>query len=323
MNFIIYLHMPISLTNGGITVQLNLAKSLHEKGMNTKLISPHGNVENTIYSNFGSINDINDNTFVIYCDGIKGNPLNAKNVIRWLLYGIQTEVSSTFLDTDIIYYFLPFCKQNILRNKLTFMYLNPSAYNKHLARHRESCFIVKKGFNYAKNSTNLRVFGSMKKPSLIRSLRSIQKANSLNIEYLSTQEEYIEIFNTTKYFFCYDPVCFLVILALMCGCVVIQDPMAGYSEEEWLKTSFGSSNRIKGLAYGVENLQYAIATIDEAPQQCKKLIESNNSSIDTFIQQIRDKTYSTEKCYDFDSSPYSFQHGYYKNKLMNNNVGFY
>ena len=140
------------------------------------------------------------------------------------------------------------------------------------------------------------------------------------LDGMTSFNEYIDIFNTTKYFFCYDPVCFLVVIALMCGCVVIQDPMAGYTELEYLYATLRSPDRLRGLAYGIDNLPYAIATIHEAPEQCRKLVESNNSSIDTFIQQIKSKTYSTDKCYDFENSPYSFQHDYFANKIMNNNV---
>ena len=323
MNFIIYLHMPISTINGGITVQLNLAKLLNDKGVPTKLLSPHGNIDNSIYNNFASTSDMNDDTVVIYCEGVNGNPLNCNKVVRWVLYGAWNSSIQTFSDDEIIYYFLPFCKLNNPINRLTFVYLNPSAYNKGVYRYRESCYIIKKGGNYTKNCNRERAFGQLKTPQLIRSLRNISKNNSYNIDSLKTQEEYIEFFNTTRIFFCYDPACFLVIMALICGCIVIQDPMAGYSEMEWIHTTTGFTERIKGLAYGVENLPYAIATIHEAAEQCKKMIESSNSSIDTFIQQMKNNTYSTGKCYNFDDSPYSFQHGYFKNKIMNNNVGLY
>jgi hypothetical protein len=315
--------MPISTINGGVTVQLNLAKALNDRGLSTKLLSPHGNLENPIYNNFGSADDIDQNTVVIYCEGVKGNPLNAKTVVRWILYGAWKSNVDTFSNNEIIYYFLPFCKMNKSSNLLTYLYLNANAYNWHTSRYRESCYIVKKGFNYTKNPNVNRNFGHTSN-QLIRSLRNIQTQNSsLCIEYLKTQEEYIEVFNTTKFFYCYDPACFLIFIALMCGCIVIQDPMAGYTEEEWLRTCTGSTEKIKGLAYGVENLQYAIGTIHEAPEYCKRVIDESNKSIDTFIQQMKDKTYLIEKCYDFDSSPYSFQHGYFNNKVMNNHVGLY
>jgi hypothetical protein len=323
MNFIVYLHVAISPIDGGTTVQLNLAKALNDRGVPTKILSPFGNVENAICNNFASTSDVNDDTVVIYCEGIEGNPLNAKKVVRWILYGAWNSNIQKFSNDEIIYYFWPFCKLNNPINKLSFIYLNPGAYNKGLYRYRESCYIMKKGRYYSKNCTGTRIFGQLKKPTLVRSLRSIKANDSYEIEYLKSQEEYIEVFNTTKYFFCYDPACFLVTIALMCGCIVIQDPMAGYTEMEWIHTVTGFKERIKGVAYGIDNLPYAIATIHEAPAQNKQMIESSNSSIDTFIQQIKDNTYSTDKCYDFHSSPYSFQHGYFKNKIMNNNVGFY
>ena len=323
MNFIIYLHARISSIDGGTTVQLNLANALNNKGVPTKILSPYGNVENAIYNNFATTDDVNDDTIAIYCEAIPGNPLNANRVVRWVLYGAWNYNIQTFSNDELIYYLWPFCKLNTPINRLTFIYLNPIAYNKGIYRYRESCFIMKKGSYYTKNFAGTRVFGKLKKPSLIRSFRSLSTNNSYEIEHLKSQEEYIEVFNTTKFFFCYDPACFLIILALMCGCVVIQDPMAGYSEMEWIHTVTGFKERIQGVAYGIENLQYAIGTISEAPEQCKGMIESSNSSIDTFIQQMKDKTYSTDKCYNFDDSPYSFQHGYFKNKIMNNNVELY
>jgi hypothetical protein len=302
---------------------LNLAKALNDRGIPTKIFSPYGNVENAISNNFATESDINDDTIVIYCEGVHGNPLNAKRVVRWLLYGAWSWDYQSFSSDDIIYYFLPFCKLNAPTNILTCIYLNPNAYNKYLPRHRESCYILKKGAYFRKNWSGRRIFGQLKTPTFIRSLRNITAKESYNIEFLKTQEEYIEVFNTTKYFFCYDPVCFLVQIALMCGCIVIQDPMAGYTEMEWINTTTKFTERIKGVAYGIENLPYAIATIHEAPAQVKQMIEYSDSSIDTFIQQMKDKTYSTDKQYDFNDSPYSFQHGYFKNKIMNNNVGLY
>jgi hypothetical protein len=315
--------MPISTVDGGITVQLNLAKALNDRGIPTKILSPYGNAENAICNNFATTGDINDDTIAIYCEGINGNPLNAKKVVRWILYGAWNSDIRTFSNDEIIYYFLPFCKLNKPTNILTFIYLNPSAYNIHIPRYRESCYIMKKGGYFSKNFYGARKFAQLNKNTLIRSFRNISTNIPTEIGYLKSQEEYIEFFNTTKYFFCYDPACFLIQIALMCGCVVIQDPMAGYTEMEWINTTTKFTERIKGVAYGIENLPYAIATIHEAPAQVKQMIESSNRSIDTFIQQMKDRTYSTDKCYNFDDSPYSFQHGYFKNKIMNNNVGLY
>ena len=320
MNFIFYLHCGISPIDGGGTVQLHLAKCISERGFTAKVICPDGGTKNSIYNNFGSINDVNDDTIAVYCEAIAGNPLGAKRVVRWILYGAWHSNIQTFADNEMIYYHLPFCKLNKPSNFLSCHYVNPNSFNKGLYRYRESCYIMKKGRHYAKNCNGTRTFGQLKKPNLIRSLRSFSTNNSYEIDYLKSQEEFIEVFNTTKYFFCYDPVCFLVVIALMCGCIVIQDPMAGYTELEYLYATLRSPERIKGLAYGIDNLPYANATIHEAPEQCRKLVEANNSSIDTFIQQIKNNTYSTNKCYDFHNSPYSFQHGYFKNKIMNNSV---
>jgi hypothetical protein len=114
------------------------------------------------------------------------------------------------------------------------------------------------------------------------------------------------MFNTTKYFHCYDPCCFLFIMALMCGCVVVQHPVEGYSEEEWRYT-IGIGD-LPGIAYGYDKIQKAEETIGEAYAKCVEFLNNMDKTIDRFVHEIETGTYDTKECYRFTESPYSLLH---------------
>jgi hypothetical protein len=94
----------------------------------------------------------------------------------------------------------------------------------------------------------------------------------------------------------------------MCGCIVIQDPVDGYSESEWMYATVGTNVRFKGMAYGIENLQYAKDTIHEASSICTSLL--NRDNVSSFISDLVNKRYVIEPCYDYNNSKYSLQHVY-------------
>jgi hypothetical protein len=65
---------------------------------------------------------------------------------------------------------------------------------------------------------------------------------------------------------------------------------------------------LNGIAYGYQNLEHAEATISKARDDCLKFKEESESSVDKFIQDMKTGNYTTEPCYRFNDSPYSFQH---------------
>ncbi len=284
----------ITETSGGVNVLCELAKRIAERGCESYIYlrNMETSRNNNIYHKYITESEIDDDTCVIYPEMDIGNSLKAKHVVRWMLYGAH--MYDQYDSNEIIYYLAPFCKTNIIKQQLSIMYVPEGAKNYNLPRTNELCYIIKKGAYLSK---------------IRNGFQGRQITNAINLDTVRSHTDITQIFNTTKYFFCYDPCSFLVIFALLCGCIVYVEPITGYTEEEWLyAVSFNKCGRLKGLAYGTENIEYAKATIHEAAEQCKQLIEKSNATVDTFLDDVLNKKYSIEPCFKFNESPYSFQH---------------
>ena len=85
---------------GGILVMHNLVKlinNLNLPNIKAKLFNPHNYKYKNIFSEkFADIDEINDNTIVIYPEIIKNNPLNATKIIRWILLDLGIEMPSNY-----------------------------------------------------------------------------------------------------------------------------------------------------------------------------------------------------------------------------------
>jgi hypothetical protein len=74
-SILIYVHTPSYIeTDGGTVVQFYLAQLLDELGHNVRIHSRNNKV-NPFFNKFYKKDLDLDNTVVIYCEGIVGNPL--------------------------------------------------------------------------------------------------------------------------------------------------------------------------------------------------------------------------------------------------------
>jgi hypothetical protein len=294
MKFVVVTHCYWQPLNGGLNCLIQLAKLLNDKGHDSKVYVPpehrYGYEQNAIYTNYMDHHEMDEERIAIYLDCILGNPLNAKRIVRYITYGSHWYPG--YEANEMIYYHLPFCKNNPAKKRLTPTYWPSGIKNLGLPRTNTATYIVKKGSRYPdvrntfSNTNNLRQLAA------------------IDIEGQS-HEELIKTFNTTKYFYCYDPCCFLVIVAVMCGCIVIQHPVAGCSADEWRYMVEMPKN---GVAYGYSDLARAESTIDLAYEECLKFKRSADESVDNFIKDMETGNYTYEPCYKFNESPYSLQH---------------
>jgi hypothetical protein len=290
---LILIYMPVSdlETCGGCSVLFYLAALLKKKNMNVKISKPsfhESDLNNPIFAEFVDTFDP-DNTIVIYPEITDDNPLNAKNVVRWLLQDSSQREHDKWNKDDLCYYYLSEKKIKDSPEKvgsiykmLTAIYLKPNTFVNLNKSRKGYCHVFKKGPQYHKN------------------LVPFHPEDSVLLEY-SNYGELVEKFNQYEYFICYDPVSFLIFLAGLCGCVPILHKVENVSKEEYFtgRADANSSfylyylthpyTNYPGIAYGMEEKEYAKDTLHLLPDLLNKQIEyTNNYCINNFIQDMRD-----------------------------------
>lgn len=311
-SILIYPHNPFNISDGGTTVQYYLAYVLLNLGVNVKIFNTQDNyATNSIFNNFVSdINSINfDDTIVIYCEGIIGNPLNAKYVVRWMLSKLGQNVPYSHYDTwnqnELVYFFnneIDMINKNIDFKLLSLFYLHSEIENKNSIERQGLCYTIRKKHQF-KNDCDINIENNKINESINLPILEISRDQ--------IQTECIDIFNKHEYFISYDPLTFLSIIATLCGCVSIVYPIQGVSKLDFFKMTpyyqymvEKKCFEIYGLAYGTSNeeIDYSKKTLHLAKQQ---MIDVQNWLIDKYVKQFIvdmknwDKNRNTLKYYKY------------------------
>lgn len=282
---IVIYNPPLDYDCGGIMVMYNLAKSINDlkiPNLEAFIYSyDHRVYKNDFCNNFFNPFFIDDKTIVIYPETIKGNPLAAKHVVRWILLDLGLEVSSNhynFWDkTDLVYHWEP---TNLKYSKqLVNIWVNPEVkkINK-TNRSNKTCFGYKKVNNL---------------PETLHSINYITKIHDDNSECIDkkTIKEIIEIFNRSEIFYCYDPNTFFSIMAPLCGCVTVLHPVENTDKNSYFKSRIlGHPNGFildAGIAYGCNEKEIQRAR-DSLPNIYKDFEKLNNLYFDTIKSFIED-----------------------------------
>jgi dTDP-glucose 4,6-dehydratase len=273
-NVLIDLHETVyNHTSGGAIVQFEMCRILRELGVNARIKSSSQTINNVCNDYYNNEFPIDDNCIVIYGETIEGNPLNAKNVVRWILgpVGVSSNINipHTWGKDDLVYYFNSEEKFNINPERigniykfLSSIYINPNIenYNPHK---RGTCFTVRKC-------------------GMHKDIKGIHFHDSFEITRHHSQSQCIEFFNQYEYFISYDPLTFLSIMAAMCGCVSIVYPVDGLTKQQWIQTTAAAEyckskglDNLYGIAYGnsTSEYNYAFSTIHLVKQQWDDIIK--------------------------------------------------
>ena len=188
-----------------------------------------------------------DDTIVIYAEIMAGNPLGAKNVVRWLLHDPGFHTGHIYYETGELYFRFnsavkPFAFPGSKTSELflTVVQYPLDLYNLEGAlpegeRHG-SAYCLRKGAH---------------KP-LVHDL-----IDSICIDQMP-HEEVAKIFKRVTHFYCYDTLTAYYHLAAACGCKVVIIPDEGVCKEAWL-----SPSARLGIAYGLEEMNHIVGGPDD------------------------------------------------------------
>lgn len=206
----------------------------------------------------------NNDWIVIYPEVVFGNPLLAKNIVRWFLHHPGYHTNTIYYGKNELYFRYhsgiqsfesPYSR--LSKSELRVVHYPLDLYNESgLSNNRiGTAYCVRKGFG---------------KP-IVHNL-----SNSILIDGKS-HKEISEIFKRVKQFISYDVYTAYSSLAVLCGCESVVIPDEGVSEQEWMPNILERH----GLAYGFENLEkskstrkYLIERIQR--EQCKNLDNVSN-----------------------------------------------
>jgi len=215
-----------------------------------------------------SYQDIKD-AVVVYPEVIVGNPLKAKNVVRWLLHkpGFNNGGKIDFGTDDLFFYYDKAFDDSRYNshpdNRLHIISQRSDVYKitNHDIRYG-TCYLLRKGY----------------KREIVHN-----KADSVLVDGLS-HEETADVFNQSEFCISYDTYTMYLVYAAMCGCIPVVIPEEGVTKEQWQPNE---ENRY-GIAYGFDDINYAIETRPLLLQHIEKQERESNQSVIHFIEKCKE-----------------------------------
>lgn len=206
-----------------------------------------------------------EDTVVIYAEIMAGNPLSAKNVVRWLLHDPGFHSGHIYYEMGELYFRFnsavkPFVFPGSTTSEqfLTVVQYPLDLYNLDGAlpesERRSTAYCLRKGGH---------------KPI------AHDLSNSVCIDQLP-HEEVAKIFKRVTHFYCYDTLTAYYHLAAVCGCKVVIIPDEGVTKENWLTPEARA-----GITYGIDEID----VISIAPAEALNYLKSTQAAAN---QQAQD-----------------------------------
>jgi len=211
-------------------------------------------------------NNFDDDFIVIYAEIVFGNPLNAKNVVRWFLHQPGYHSGKIYYGKNELYFKFNSAIDDFIfpgsvtsKQELKVIHYPLEHYNTNkLPSTREgTAYCLRKG-------KDKKIQHDLSNSVLIDG-----KTNSEG----KSHKEVSEIFKGVDTFISYDVYTAYSIFAVLCGCNSIVIPDDGVSKEEW----YPNETDRYGLAYGFDEIASAKLT---APLVLEHIMEEERKSID-------------------------------------------
>lgn len=207
------------------------------------------------------------NTIVVYPETLYGNPLYAKNVVRWLLYFHRfKDVDGAFGENELVVaYRKVFNDKKLNPNEylLNISFFDNKLYHQYnFGKRNDNCYIIRKG----KERKDL--------PSSF---------DGPCVDFGMDEDNIVKIFNEHKYCYSYDTQTFYCTIAAVCGCI----PIVVLEPNKTKKDYLSSDDKTYGVAYGStpSEVKYAI----ETREQCLKQLdytEHNHQNVAEFVKLL-------------------------------------
>lgn len=278
VEFIISINVGfVEVLTGGVLVLHKLAYELASRGYKVTIFTipeyPHENifVEKSCSENNLDFNYDPENTVLIPSFDWKNNT-NIKHVARWVLYHINKEQIKNLDETDEVFNFGSFEIEGITTNKVLTVidYKKNIYFNKNQKRKKKYCHLLLKN-----------------NPSNAFEIMNYFESFSLDDWKMRGNFQYLaEKFNEYEYFLTFDDKTFHTTSAAMCGCKPII-----LKNNEQLPFEYRMKNQIQmvGVAYGMNDLEWAETTLGYVSEHVDMLIEKDKKTINDFINFWKNK----------------------------------
>ena len=220
---------------------------------------------------------IQDDVVTIYPEVISGNPFNAKNVVRYVLYypGWHAGDKGYSYDELIITYNNEYVKDTKYENAFVLTVLNPKLNimkNNYKKRNKIGLLVRKcKDFEYKMNLLNQ--YKHLIKLPVISIDDEINKCTDLR--------NLSKIYNTISLFISFDPHTYHSTMAALCGCTSVVIPSKEISNEEFYNV------QKYGVAYGFENIDFAKLTYSKMIDNLKQMDQNTFTQCANFVKLIQ------------------------------------
>ena len=211
--------------------------------------------------------DIKNKIVALYPEQIEGNPFEAENVTRWILYHTKENIEKTWSPSDIHFYFTKgFKSSSKTRYKLTTIDSKLDTFsNKGLGSKKKGyCHINKKKY-----------------PVGEKTLSHLESKDLSNFMELGGFSYLAEEFNKHEYFITYDDATYYSILAALCGCrsiIINTDPLITPDEYREMYTIAKY-----GISYGWNDIKHADLTRDLLRDFIKSIEKESIRNVTSFI----------------------------------------
>lgn len=208
--------------------------------------------------------DLGDSTVVLYAEVVLGNPLSAKNVVRWLLYKPGLRFPYEFGPDDMFFRASEMCDVTEITGgatDLSMWKINRKYRNDNLPVRDGVCYIVRKG-DHKPRIPETEVPGAFK------------------IDWKS-HAEINDIFNRCHTFYSYDEATMYSQYAAISGCISVVIPELFETREEWVKNHELARY---GVAYGLDDIPHALATRDKVLGLLEAEEAKGRAAVERFVE---------------------------------------